>query len=317
MDYRQLGESQLKVSVIGIGTWAIGSDFYGRVDDKQSIKALRQGMESGINLIDTAPAYGDGHSEEVVGKAIEGYRDRVIIATKCGTYRQGKDFIRDLKPSTIRKQLETSLSRLGVDTIDLYQIHWPDEDTPLSESVAELDKLKKEGKFRYLGVSNFDTELLSEIMEMTDIVSLQPQYSILNREIEDKILPFCRQHNLGIMAYGSLGGGILTGKYTDRNTPPQLDKDDRRTEFYPYFKQPYWEQVVDLVDLLKEIANKHSSPIAQVSLNWVRQQPGVTTALVGVKNEAQAKENAAAGDWKLSESELSSINEAYRRIFDK
>ena len=316
MKYKKLGNSDLEVSVIGLGTWGIGSEFYGKVDDSRSIATIRQGIESGINLIDTAPAYGKGHSEEVVGKAIEGYRDEVILATKVGTYKEGEDFFRDLSPEAIRNQIERSLSRLKVDYIDLYQIHWPDPDTPLEKSVKELVKLQEEGKFKYLGVSNFGTSLMEEISEMTDIVSLQPQYSILNREIEDEILPYTRENNMGVLAYGPLGGGILTGKYTDTEQAPELKKDDKRSEFYPFFQEPKWSQVKKLVGVLENIAETREVPIPQVSLNWVRQQPGVTSVLVGAKTPEQASENAATADWDLSEEEIKMIDEAYEEIFE-
>ncbi|MFW5980636.1 MAG: aldo/keto reductase, partial [Halanaerobiaceae bacterium] len=217
-------------------------------------------------------------------------------------------------PEAIRKQIERSLSRLNIDVIDLYQIHWPDPDTPLEESVKELVKLKKEGKFKYLGVSNFGTSLMEEIQEMTDIVSLQPQYSILNRDIEEEILPYTRKNNIGVLAYGPLGGGILTGKYTDTDEAPQLKEDDKRNEFYPFFQEPKWSQVKKLVQILENIAEDRGVSIPQVSLNWVRQQNGVTSVLVGAKNPEQAAENAAAADWNLTETEIEKINKAYKEI---
>ncbi len=312
MEYRKLGSSNLKVSTIALGTWAIGNDFYGSVDDSKSIDALRAGIEAGINLIDIAPAYGSGHAEEVVGKAIKGYQDKVIIATKCGVYKENDNFIRDLKPATIRKQLETSLDRLNTDAIDLYQIHWPDPNTPLEDSVTELNKLQKEGKFRYLGVSNFDRNLMDKIQEMTDIVSIQPQYSILHRDFEEE-LPYVRKNNIGVLAYGPLGGGILTGKYTKQK--PKLEEGDQRSNFYPYFQEPQWGRVKELVSLLEEIANDHNKPIPHVALNWVRQQEGITTLLVGSKTPEQARENADAASWNLHIDEMAKINKAYSKIF--
>ncbi|MFW6287654.1 MAG: aldo/keto reductase [bacterium] len=311
MEYRKLGSSDLNVSTIALGTWATGSDFYGKVDDTKSIDAIRAGIENGINLIDTAPAYGSGHAEKVVGEAIKGYRDKAIIATKCGVYKEDGNFIKDLTPETIRNQLETSLKSLGVEVIDLYQIHWPDPNTPLEDTVNELNKLKKEGKFRYLGVSNFDQELMGKIQEMTEIVSIQPQYSILHRDFE-KDLSYVRKNNIGVLAYGPLGGGILTGKYTDE--PPKLKKDDQRNNFYPYFQEPQWSRVKKLVNLLEEIAEGHNKPVPHVALNWVRQQEGVSTVLVGTKNAEQAIENANAADWKLSSEELKIIDEAYSNL---
>jgi len=310
MRYKQLGKSDLNVSVVGLGTWAMGGDFWGKVDDDQSIATIREAVDNGVNLIDTAPIYGKGHAETVVGKAIKGIRDKVLIATKCGlSITKGGH---DLRPESIRKEIDESLSRLGVDVIDLYQIHWPDPKTPLEDTMNELAKIKKAGKVRYLGVSNFDTALMSQAMAVTDIVSLQPQYSLLSREIEAEILPFCRQHNIGILSYGSLGAGVLAGKFT---TPPKPDEGDKRAMFYPFFREPLWSKAMKLVDVLKEIAAEHQKPVSHVAINWVNQQEGVATALVGAKTPAQAAENAAAGAWELSKEELDKIESAYKEIY--
>ncbi len=312
MRYKQLGKSDLKVSVVGLGTWAMGGDFWGKIDDSQSIATIQKAIDSGINLIDTAPGYGDGHAERIVGKAIKGRREEVIIATKCGIVRDGPRFIRHLGPESIRREIDASLSRLGVDVIDLYQIHWPDEKTPLEDSIAELIKIKEAGKFRYLGVSNFDVKLMKQAMAMTDIVSLQPQYSLLHRDIEKEILPFCIAENIGILSYGSLGAGILTGKYTEL---PSLQEGDRRSSFYPFFQEPTWSKIMELMEVLRKIAQDHDKPVAHVSINWVNQQEGVTTALVGAKTPEQAVMNAGSGEWALSAEELALIDEAYQRIF--
>lgn len=305
MKYRKLANSDLEVSAVALGTWAYGDDTFGSVDDQQSIKALRAAVDSGINLIDTAPAYGDGHAEKVVGEAIKGIRDKVLIATKCGTHRDGPKYVRDLSPKQIRKEVENSLRRLNVDVIDLYQIHWPDPDTPLAESVEELKKLKKEGKVRYLGVSNFEVDLLQEITSMTDIISLQPQYSLLKREIEENTLNYLIDNNLGSLSYGTLGGGILTAKYDQR--PQFEDEKDNRAGFYPFFREENWDQTLALTDLLTEIANNHNQTAAQVAINWSINRPGITTALVGAKNEKQASENAKAADFELTQQEMAAL----------
>ncbi|KXS50235.1 MAG: aldo/keto reductase [Halanaerobium sp. 4-GBenrich] len=305
MKYRHLGNSNLKISAVGLGTWAYGNDTFGEVDDQQSIKAVRAAVDSGINLIDTAPAYGDGHAEKVVGKAIQGIRDKVVIATKCGTHRDGPKYVRDLSPERIRTEIENSLKRLDIEQIDLYQIHWPDPDTPLEESVEELLKLKKEGKFKYLAVCNFGVELMQEISEMTDIISLQPQYSLLKRDIENKIIPYLLDNNLGTLSYGTLGGGILSGKYQER---PQFDDEkDNRAGFYPFFKEENWEQTQSLITLLKEIAAENGQSPAQTAINWSINRPGITTALVGAKNEKQARENAEAADFSLTKTEMTEL----------
>lgn len=306
MKYRYLGNSDLKVSAVGLGTWAYGNDTFGRVEDKQSINAIRAAVDAGINLIDTAPAYGDGHAEEVVGRAIKGIRDQVIVASKCGTHRDGPKYVRDLSPKTIRSEIESSLKRLNIEQIDLYQIHWPDPDTPLEESVEELLKLKKEGKFRHLAVCNFGIELMDQISEMTEIVSLQPQYSLLKRDIDQEILPYLIKNNLGSLSYGTLGGGILSAKYKER--PDFDDEKDNRAGFYPFFREENWEQTQELIDLMREIAAAHNQSPAQLAINWAINRPGITTALVGAKTEKQAQENAAAADFKLSEEEMLSLS---------
>ncbi len=307
-----LGNSDLDVSVVGLGTWAIGGDFWGSVDDKESIKAIQAGMDAGINLIDTAPGYGAGHAERIVGKAIKGRRDQAIVATKCGIIRTPNSFEKNLTPASIRKEVEDSLTRLGVDVIDLYQIHWPDEKTPLEDTVAELIKLREAGKYKCLGVSNFATKLMTSVMSMTGLVSLQPQYSLLHRDIEADVLPFCIEHNIGVLSYGSIGAGILAGKYKE---PPIFSGGDHRGDFYPFFKEPIWSKVKLLLAKLEAIAKNNGKPISHVAINWVNEQVGITTALVGARTVAQAVENAKAGDWELTEEELMDINTAYDAIF--
>jgi aryl-alcohol dehydrogenase-like predicted oxidoreductase len=315
MKYRILGDSDLKVSAVGLGTWAYGNDTFGAVEDQQAVNALRAAVDFGINLIDTAPAYGDGRSEIVVGKAIEGIRDKIIIVTKCGVYRDGEDYVKDLSPSRIRKDIELSLSRLNIEQIDLYQIHWPDPETPLEKTVEELLKLKKEGKFKYLGVSNFDRDLLAQITNMTDIISLQPQYSLLERKLENEILSFIIEKGMGILSYGTLGGGILSGKYT--GIPDFDDEKDNRSEFYTFFKEENWPYIQELINLIKEIATNYDKTPAQISINWSISRPGITTALVGAKTEKQAQENALAADFQLADSEIESLTRKSNKIINQ
>ncbi|MFP4021840.1 MAG: aldo/keto reductase, partial [Halanaerobium sp.] len=291
---------------------AYGDDTFGEVDDRQSIRAIKAAVDSGINLIDTAPAYGAGHAEKVVGQAIEGIRDKVVIATKCGVHREGQKYVNDLTPKRIRKEIEDSLRRLNIEQIDLYQIHWPDPDTPLKDSVEELLKLKKEGKFKYLGVSNFGVDLMNQITEMTDIISLQPHYSLLRRDIEAEILPYLRENNLGSLTYGTLGGGILSAKYKQR---PEFDEEkDNRDGFYPFFKKENWPQTQSLISLLEDIADKYRQTPAQIAINWAIKRPGITTALVGAKNEKQAAENAAAADFDLREEDMSALTQESDKV---
>jgi aryl-alcohol dehydrogenase-like predicted oxidoreductase len=309
MKYRKLGASDLHVSVVGMGTWAIGNDFWGQVDDEESIRAIQAGLDAGINFVDTAPAYGAGHAEEVVGRAIKGRRDDVVVATKVGIIRTENDFVRNLKPESIRQEVDDSLRRLGVDTIDLYQIHWPDPRTPIAETMGELKKAQEAGKFRHLGVSNFNIKQMDELRQFGQMVSLQPHYSLLKRDIEGKVVQYCRDNSIGIVNYGTLAGGILTGKFREI---PELEEGDYRAQFYPWFKEPVWSKVQSLLDVLREIADERGVPVAQVAINWTLQQPGITSSLVGAKNPSQAESNAGAGELELTQAELDRIAEAHR-----
>ncbi len=304
MHYRKLGSSSLKISVVSLGSWVFGGDQWGKTDDKESIATIQKAIELGINLIDTAPVYGSGHSEEVVGKAIKGRRDQVFIATKCGLQRKGNGYKRSLKPSQIRKDLEGSLSRLKVEWVDLYQCHWPDPNTPIEETLEEMEKMQSEGKINYIGVSNFDLPLLEKAIKVAPIVSIQPQFSLLERSIEKDILPFCREKGIGVMTYGSLASGILSGKYEKQ---PTFKKTDARNFFYPFYREPYWSLSRTLISEIKKIAQENRKPIAQVAINWVIQQPGVTAAIVGARTPEQVEINAGSGDWKLSRDELKRI----------
>jgi aryl-alcohol dehydrogenase-like predicted oxidoreductase len=312
MDFRRLGKSELNVSVVGIGTWPIGGSFWGPSDDAEAVAAIQKAIDSGLNMIDTAPVYGNGHSERLVARAIKGRRRQVILATKCGLHFKGSTAINDLKPASIRQELETSLKRLGTDVIDLYQCHWPDPSTPIEETIGEMAKMKAEGNIRAIGVSNFDAALTKKAQKVAQIASNQVPYSMLNREIENELVPFCQEQDIGILAYGPIGGGILSGKYKQI---PKFRKNDARTFFYNFYEEPLWTKAQTLLKELEKIAERHDKPIAQVAINWVCQQPGITSALVGAKNPQQAESNAAAGDWQLSSEDLTTINKALSRIF--
>ena len=310
MKYKKLGNSDLMVSVVGLGTWAMGNDFWGEVDDSASINTIQKAIDCGVNLIDTAPAYGKGHAEIIVGKAIKGKRDKVVIATKCGIIPGGEK-VRNLKPQSIRNELHESLKRLNTDYIDLYQIHWPDEDTPIEETLEEMMKFQKEGKVKYIGVSNFDIELLSRSMEIAPITSIQPQFSLLSRENE-QIIEFCRMHGIGVLSYGSLGAGMLSGKFTGK---PEFNKGDNRSRFYPFFNEPMLSKALRLVDELRKIAAKYDKPVSHIAINWVVQHEAISSALVGAKTPKQAEENALAGYWELAAEDISQIDRAYDEIF--
>lgn len=308
MRYNTLGKSGIKVTAIGTGTWAMGGDFWGAIDEQLCIDAIRASLDAGVNLVDTAPVYGMGHSEEIVGKALKGRRDKVVLCTKCGLTAPGRNLTR----KAIFMEIDDSLRRLQTDYVDLYQMHWPDPNTPVEESMQALLDLKKEGKIRAIGVSNFDEELMTRCMSVGQLDTLQPQYSLLERDVEKSILPFCRKNGIGILSYGSLGAGVLTGKFKE---PPKAEGTDKRTNFYPFFKEPLFSKALKLVSVLEEIGKEHGKPTAHVAINWVSQQEGMSTALVGCKNPAQAVQNAQAGDWDLSCEELARIDKALKDIY--
>ena len=309
MEYRRLGKSELNVSVIGLGTWPLGEVNWGPISETEAIAAVQKAIDLGINLIDTAPIYGNGRSEEIVGKAIKGRRQQVVIATKCGVSMKGADMVNDLKPKSVRKEAEASLKRLDTDIIDLYQCHWPDPDTPIEDTMAEMVKLKAEGKIRYIGVSNFGVALLRRAKRVIPIASNQVPYSLLNRDIEDELIPFCQEQDVGILAYGPMGGGILTGKYKEK---PRFGKDDARTFMYNYYEEPMWSKVQTLLKDVEQVAERHGKPAAHVAINWARQQPGITSALVGARSTEQAEANAAAGAWRLSAEEMAGLAKALK-----
>lgn len=312
MEDRNLGWTDLVVSRVGLGTWAMGDDFWGTVDDQESIRTIHAAIDNGISLVDTAPAYGNGHSEEVVGQALKGRRDRAVIATKVGIQKPAGKLQKNLSPDSVRQEIEDSLRRLGVETIDLYQIHWPDPKTPLEDTLEVLLKAQEAGKFRYLGVSNFDTGLMDRVRSITELASLQPPFSLLQRDIEDEILPYCKEHDIGVLSYGTLSGGILTGKFWEY---PTFEEGDYRAKFYPAFNPKIWDKVQNVVDALRDIASGRNVPVAQVAINWATAQPGMTCALVGAKRPDQAISNAGAGQWELTNGELEQIQEAYATNF--
>ncbi|MBQ9593473.1 MAG: aldo/keto reductase [Lachnospiraceae bacterium] len=323
MRYKKLGSSDLEVSVVALGTWGIGGDSWagsGTVDDRQSIEALRAGLDAGINLIDTAQPYGYGHAEEVVAEAIRGYRDRVIVATKCVSYQDEEHhYHKDWRPEVLRAQIEGSLRRLKVDTIDLMQVHWPDPEHSFEAAFEELAKMQEEGKFRYLGVSNFNGPLIDEAKKYCEIVSLQPPYSLLNRGIEKEILPYCLENGVGVLSYGSIAGGVLSGKFKERPVYSTGNGDnfkrDVRAAFYPYYSEEEWPKTCALLDVMREIAAKNDVPVVYVAIGWSLHHPAMTTTLVGARTPEQAVMNAAAGDFVLPDEDYQKLTEACNRIY--
>lgn len=305
MIYKKIPNTDLNASVISLGTWAFGGDNWGSVNESECIEAVRTGIELGINLIDTAPIYGNGVSEKVVKKAIKGIRDKVIIATKCGLIKQGSRIKNNLKSGSIRAEVDDSLKRLGVECIDLYQCHWPDQDTPIEETMQEMLRMKNQGKIRYIGVSNFDLELLKRAKKVVDIASVQNHYSLLERSIENGLLQFCREKGIGVLSYGSLGGGILSGKYESEK---QFSKSDARSFFYKYYSGEGFKIAQKTIKVLNDISGRHGKPVNQVALNWIRQKSAVVSAIAGCKNAEQARANALAASWNLDADDMQKLD---------
>lgn len=320
MLYRPLGESGIKASVVALGAWAIGGWPWGGTDEANAIDAIKAAIDSGMNFIDTAPAYGLGLSEEIIGRAIKGRRSEVVLATKCGLVwhekkgafffeEQGKQIYRYLGPESIRYEVEHSLKRLKTNYIDLYQTHWQDSTTPIEDTMGALLQLKAEGKIRAIGVSNVTVEQLEQYLEVGPVDTDQELYSMLDRVIERELLPFCRSHNISMLAYSPLAQGLLTGKIgPEREFPPT---DLRHGS--PRFSRENRERVMKLLEEFRPIAEARGLTFAQLTIAWTIAQPGVTHALVGARNRQQALENAAAGDIALTEDELRRMNEAIKR----
>ena len=307
MEYINLGKSGLKVSKIGIGTWQASGDAWGQdVIDDNIIKAIKRSYELGVNLVDTAEIYGNGHSETVVGKALKDIgRENMIVATKVAGAH--------LRHDELLKSAELSMKRLGISYIDLYQIHWPDpwEQIPLRETMKAMEELYVQGKIRAIGVSNFavrDLEEARSYLSKTDIVSNQVRYNMLQRGIEEEVMPYCRKNGITIIAWSPLAQGALTGKYNVENVPR-----DRIRSGNEVFKPENMKQIERLLKILKEIAQKRKKTVAQVSLNWLISHEGVI-AIPGAKTPEQAEENAGAAGWKLSDEELKLIENELSKI---
>ncbi len=311
MKFRKIGDSDLEVSAVALGSWVLGGDCWGKVDDSVSVRVVAEAIDSGINFIDTAPIYGSGRSEIIIGEAIKGKKD-VMVATKCGLEKKGRSIRPNLSGEFIRDEIENSLQRLGVERIDLYQCHWPDPDTPLEESFGELKKLITEGKIRYIGVSNFEKELLEEVFKIAPIVSNQMRYSIFDRNIEEDNTPLCAAKGVSILSYGSLGGGILTGKYEE---PPVISKSDVRSFFYKYYAEPFWSKAQGVLAVLKNIAEERDVPVAHVAINWVLSHKEVASCIVGSRTPEQIKQSASAADRELSTDEIEKIEKVIPCLF--
>lgn len=292
------------VSRIGLGTWAIGGWMWGGADDDRSVTTIRSALDRGINLIDTAPVYGFGHSEEVVGKALEGVRDQAVIATKVALDWSEGGPRRNSTPARIRQEVEDSLRRLRTDRIDLYQVHWPDPLVPIEETAAELEKLRKEGKILAIGVSNYSTEQLDAFRKAAPLASVQPPYNLFERAIETDVLPYARNNGLVVLGYGALCRGLLSGRMNSATT---FDGDDLRKSD-PKFKAPRFEQYLAAVEALKALAqDRHGKSVLALAIRWVLDQ-GPTIALWGARRPDQLDGIDDAFGWSLSPQDLQDID---------
>lgn len=314
---RPMGGSELAASVIGLGTWAMGGWMWGGTDEADAVAAIRAAIDEGITLIDTAPAYGLGKSEELVGEAIAGRRDEVVLATKCGLVwhtdkgnhffdEHGRRVHRYLGRDSIFFEVEQSLRRLRTDRIDLYITHWQDPTTPIGETMDALLDLKRQGKIRAIGVSNVSPSELETYAAAGPVDAVQERYSMLDREIEQTLLPICRLHGIATLSYSSLALGLLSG----RIGPGRAFAGDDQRKDNPRFAPENLERVASFVAAIEPLARARQATPAQVVIAWTIAQPGITYALCGARNPAQAVENARAGSLSLSPDELAEIDRA-------
>ncbi len=323
MHTRPLGQSGIEASVVGFGAWAIGGWMWGGSSEREAIGAIHAALDAGVTLIDTAPVYGFGASEEIVGKALAGRRDQAVVATKCGMVvntTRGEDKFRttalgvhqyghiDVRiynhPDSIRREVDRSLGLLKTDRIDLYQTHWQDSTTPIEDTMGVLMELKAAGKIRAIGVSNATVEQMMQYAAVGPLDSDQERYSMLDRELEAEQLPYCREHNVAVLAYSPMAMGLLTGKMGPerefaagdvRNKHPRYTKENRR-------------RVAEMLEAIRPVAERHGLTIGQLVVAWTAAQPGLTHVLCGARNPQQAEENAAAGRVELAADDLEAID---------
>ncbi len=312
---RDIGTSGIQASVIGLGTWAIGGWMWGGTDEAKSIAAIQASVDAGVSLIDTAPAYGQGVAEDIVGKALKGRRDKVVLATKCGLVwhtqkgnhffdYDGKPVHRYLGKDAIIYEVEQSLTRLGTDYIDHYITHWQDPTTPIADTMEALETLKQQGKIRSIGASNTSVDEVKAYVAAGQLDAVQEEYSMVKRDIEGTLLPVCRENGVSVLSYSSLALGLLSGKIgPDR----EFTGDDQRKD-NPRFSMANRQKVANLMETIAPIAEAHGATLAQTVIAWTVQQPGITFSLCGARDAAQAVENAKAGQLRLTEAEIAEID---------
>ncbi|QCL96407.1 aldo/keto reductase [Agrobacterium tumefaciens] len=312
---RTIGRSGIGASAVGLGTWAIGGWMWGGTDERQSIAAIQASIDAGISLIDIAPAYGMGLAETIVGKAIAGRREKVVLVTKCGLvwhvnegayffHQDGKPVHRYLGAASIRHEVEESLKRLETDYIDHYVTHWQDATTPVAETVEALVRLKEEGKIRSIGASNVSPGDLQAYIATGALDAIQEEYSMVKRDIETTLLPLCRKNDVSVLSYSSLALGLLSGKVG----PERVFAEDDQRHGNPRFSQANRQKIARLMGVLEPVAAAHGASVAQVVIAWTIARPGITFSLCGARDPAQAVENAAAARLRLTQNELALIS---------
>ncbi len=311
---KNLGNSDLQITPLGVGAWAMGGAGWkfgwGSQEDSDSLGAIRSAIDAGINWIDTAAVYGLGHSEEVVGKALKGLSQKPYVFTKCERrWNPDGSIFPSLKADSVRKECEDSLRRLGVEQIDLYQIHWPEPEGEIEEGWTEMAKLKEEGKVRWIGVSNFNVEQMTKAQKIAPITSLQPPYSLLVRKAEPEILPYALQNNIGVIVYSPMRAGLLTGKMT-KERAETLSQDDWRSRDKD-FQEPQLSRNLELVEILKQIGEKHGRTPGEVALAWTLNNPAVTAAIVGLRRADQVQGTIGALEFRLSPDEVSRLEKFF------
>ncbi len=292
MEYRKLGTTDAEVSVITLGAWAYGKDAWADVKDDESVAAIRAALDAGINMIDTAVGYGRGYSEKVVGEAVKGRRSDVLLASKCGA-----------DPNSIPKAIDECLQRMQIEYIDLYQVHYPSPRIPIADTIGAMDEIRRAGKTRFVGVSNFSLEQMKEAVATAKIDTCQPPFNVFWREIDDTVLPFCREHGIAVLPYSPLAQGLLAGKFRSRADIP----DDIRAR-NKLFAEGIFEQCLDVVSFIETVGARYAKTIAQTAINWTIHQPGITSAIVGARRPAQVEENICAVGWRLSDDEMEEIS---------
>lgn len=307
MRFKYVKNADVEVSEMSVGTWAIGGQMWGEIDDTDSIDAIRSMIDNGCNLVDTAPIYADGHSEEVVGKALlDGYREKVLISTKFGvSYAPDGSVINNNSYDNILWECEQSLKRLQTDVIDIYIVHWPDPSISIEETMKALNYLKDQGKIRFIGMSNYDKAGIQEAQKYAQIDFVQLPYSMVKEDDKD-LLTWCESEGMGIMTYGSLGSGILTGAIREK---PNWSADDVRLTFYDYYHEPKFSKIQKLLLTMDELSEKYKAPLAQIAMNWSGAKSFVTTSIVGVRNVSEAVENSAAYTWSLEEQDVKLLDD--------